>query len=562
MRSSATAGLTPQQLLDRRRAQNKLAQRRFREKARMARAAGNNPTAAFLAATTAHPSFPAHFDLTAPTARTGQPRVRSASSDSACSSSSASTSSQVSSPTSTCTELSTPTMPSFHGVPQPDVAFSGNIQTPSMFTASDAKPELSMRHAAFSMPPPPAFLPSSYAPFDTSANYPVSSSDAAFSEPLTYSSLAASSVAANRNTALKSAGVHSDPFLMSQPLPSPSLLLGTPANLTVPSNVLLFASHGASEPWPQETQHMSQASFENLLRIPSRPSTCSNASDAAASDASGLSPPLSSAASPVKTSSESVAEDLSYLTDAFLNPNEAQPGQHASSHLDKAISDHVARSSATAAEATVSPITIASQPFARVVATIGDRFGLGRNGEGLSPLLSRLQLCGKPSRTAETRKGLVFDANIDWEAMGPNMLPTTEQLLYPHRAFLDACLPWPAVRSRLLKHALTSPVCEEELAFDLLLSVLSSDEALSSFHVYGDDILDPEAWELSERMLTKWWGLFDDSVIRRTNWWRRQRGLQGLVIPSPSESANEAERQGLGTGSLDQVHRLAATLVH
>lgn len=95
---------------------------------------------------------------------------------------------------------------------------------------------------------------------------------------------------------------------------------------------------------------------------------------------------------------------------------------------------------------------------------------------------------------------------------------------------------------------------------DLLLSVLSSDESVSSFRVYGDDVLEPEAWELSEAMLTKWWGLFDDSIMRRTNWWRRQRGLAALSVPTPSETANQYEQQGLGTGSLDQVHHLATSL--
>lgn len=111
-----------------------------------------------------------------------------------------------------------------------------------------------------------------------------------------------------------------------------------------------------------------------------------------------------------------------------------------------------------------------------------------------------------------------------------------------------------------LKHSLTNPVREEEFALDLLLSVLSSDEALASFRVLGDDVFDPEAWELGERMVAKWCGFFDDAVLRRSNWWRRQRGLDELAFPATDENASESERQGLGTGSLDEVHRLAASL--
>ena len=487
--------------------------------------------------------------------RNGQPRIRSASSDSSCSSSSVSLSSQVSSPTSTCTELSTPTMPTFNGMHQPEVTFLNNMQAPHLFMAHEPKTDLGLADGPFCMPPPTSFVAPSYAPFD--ASFPQPASSVPSSEPLTYSSLAASSSAIQRNIGLKMVGMHSDPFLMSQPLPSPSLLLGSSSNPSMISNALLFTPHGALPPMPQDAQSLPSTSFENLLRIPSRPSPASNASDAASIDEPGLSSPSSSSSLATKTSSEINVKPLSFLSDG---PGEIETSQPASANLDKAIANYVARSNAISTFPVPQSVAIASQPFSRVVELIGARFGLERNGEGLPQLLHRLQLSGKDSEEGESCKGLVFDATIDWDAMGSNMLPTTEQLLYPHRAFLDACLPWPAVRSRLLKHALTSPVCEQELALDLLLSVLSSDEALSSFRVYGDDILDPEAWELSERMLIKWWGLFDDSVIRRTNWWRRQRGLKDLCVPTPNEAANDSERQGLGTGSLDQVHRLASTL--
>ncbi|KAJ1020597.1 hypothetical protein NDA16_003990 [Ustilago loliicola] len=427
-------------------------------------------------------------------------------------------------------------MPTFNHATMPSASLpflNGGIHAGQpVFVAHEPKSDLGMTDSSLYIPPPPThFGPQGFASFDPV--YPEPVPDEPSTEPLTYSSLASSSSSTlYRNIGLKMLGMHSDPFLMSQPLPSPSLL----------SNAMPFAPHGAIQPVPQENPCMPAASFENLLRIPSRPSSCSTSG----TEEPELSPPLSSSSASTSSSQPIAAVSSS-----------AQAGQSADSCLEKAIFDYTARASPAAP---MQSVAIASQPFARVIELIGTKFGLDRNGEGLPSLLARLQLNGKLTEDAEISKGLVFDAAIDWDTMTSNMLPTTEQLLYPHRAFIDACLPWPAVRSCLLKHSLTSSVCEQELALDLLLSVLCSDESLASFHVYGDDILDPEAWELSERTLSKWWGLFDDSIVRRTNWWRRQRGLPELVVPTPQNASNDSERQGLGTGSLDQVHHLATTL--
>ncbi|SPC61677.1 uncharacterized protein UHOD_03367 [Ustilago sp. UG-2017b] len=536
MRSSATAGLTPQQLLDRRRAQNKLAQRRFREKARMSRSSASSSAVSYLSATSALPSFPPHLDFaaTAPP-RVGQVRIRSASSDSASSSFPVSLSSQVSSPTSSCTELNTPTMPTFNHVAMPSSSLpslnGGSLDVQPVLVAHEPKPDIASTESSFYMPPPLTYFdPSDFASFDPVYPQPVPIVPSA--APLTYSSLASSSSTLHRNIGLKMLGMHSDAFLMSQPLPSLSLL----------SNAMLFSPHGTPQHVPHKSSCIPVSSFENLLRIPSRPSS----SSASGTEEPSLSP-LSSSSSTLSSTSQPYEPVTST----------AVTSQSAELCLERAISMYNAGgSSATSTRS----VAIASQSFARVIELLGARFGLDRNGQGLPSLLARLQLDGKLSENAETNKGLVFDACIDWDKMALNMLPVTEQLLYPHRAFIDACLPWPAVRSRLLKQSLTSPVCEQEFALDLLLSILSSDESLSTFHVYGDDVFDPEAWKLSEGMLTKWLGLFDDSIVRRTNWWRRQRGLPDLVIPTPLDSSNDSVRQGLGTGSLDQVHRLAATL--
>uniref|UniRef100_V5EXE0 Uncharacterized protein n=2 Tax=Kalmanozyma brasiliensis (strain GHG001) TaxID=1365824 RepID=V5EXE0_KALBG len=287
----------------------------------------------------------------------------------------------------------------------------------------------------------------------------------------------------------------------------------------------------------QDAQPLPVTSFESLLGATPR----LGSNEGTSPEASCHSPSSTSSSSPAKLD----AASLACLSDT------------PSWHLDRAIS-RFAQSSATPPRP-VQPLSIASRSFARVIPSIASHFNL--DPAPLASLLSQLQLHGTVNTGSETNKGLVFDPAITWDSLPPSMLPCTEQLLYPHRAFLDACLPWPSVRSRLLKHALTNPVAEEEFALDLLLSILSTDEALSSFTVYGDDVLDPEAWEVSQRMVSKWWGLFDDSILRRSNWWRRQRGETELVLPTATDdTANECERQGMGTGSLDEANRIAALL--
>lgn len=520
MRSSSTAGLTSQQLLERRRAQNKLAQRRFREKARLARAMGSasalgsdscsssgmgfglNPGFG----STRHLALPAHLDLSSASSHDDlQARGRSASAGSACSSSSASQSSQMSSPTSSCAELLTPVMPTFIELAKPRAAKAHTDVEASALMDRDLKAEQDWAPIA-------SLYTDSYASFDPSQHIPTPIMAAP--APMTFSTLVCPS-GVSCNVGLKMVGMHSDPLLLNQALPSPSVLPPPLASHSMPSSTMFmnFEPMAPVEP---------TASFDYLLRLPSTPSSASDCSEAASY--------------PSTDSRSSVP-------------------------FDKAISEHVARAEPQLSQPTRS-VAITSLSFASVAQAIASRFGLAHNGDGLRGLLSRLELFSKSgSSDLEPAKGLVFDAGIDWDSLSSNMLPTTEQLLYPHRAFLDACLPWPAVRSRLVKHALAQPVCEEELALDLLLSILSTDEGVASFHVYGDDVLDPEAWELSERMLQKWWGLFDDSILRRTNWWRRQRGLTELSMPAPTNSSNAFERQGLGTGSLDQAHRLASTLL-
>lgn len=50
--------------------------------------------------------------------------------------------------------------------------------------------------------------------------------------------------------------------------------------------------------------------------------------------------------------------------------------------------------------------------------------------------------------------------------------------------------------------------------------------------IWGPLPWDPMSWEFDAYMLRKWWFLIDDDMVRTTNFWRAQRGEEGLVLGS------------------------------
>ncbi|TKY87908.1 hypothetical protein EX895_003004 [Sporisorium graminicola] len=334
MRSSATVGLTPQQLLDRRRAQNKLAQRRFREKARMARSAGLDVPSSDL------PAFPSHLGLTRATSMPPRkvsmaPRVRSSSSDSSSSSSSStvSLSSQVSSPTTSCTELNTRTGPYFHDMQPNKLTAVADMPPTSGFPVHEIKSELNIPETCVYMPSPPApttFLAPSYASLNAvfPQQLPLMPQPPPSSEPLTYASLAGS----NRNIGLKMIGIHAGPSLMNQPQPSASLPLW-------PSRLHSILPSATAERVPQDVPQHSQplfsTSFENLLRFLSEPSSTSSS----AGDDFSVSAACFSPATAATSLSDSETLSLLLLSNKLhTSDSDAEAGRCAAVHMDKAIS--------------------------------------------------------------------------------------------------------------------------------------------------------------------------------------------------------------------------------
>lgn len=216
----------------------------------------------------------------------------------------------------------------------------------------------------------------------------------------------------------------------------------------------------------------------------------------------------------------------------------------------------LARDGRVSGEASVPTIS-----FRDTLTKIGVLTSLISSDEDLKTLLHRLQLIPLPLKDSEFPLDKFLRGDINWTLLGANMLPTIEQWNRAHRLFIDICLPWPAVRSRLLLHSVSFPICETEFALDILLSVLSPEDRFSSFHVHGDHIFDPDAWEVSDRMLTTWWGIFDEAVLKSTNVWRRKRGLPDFSFLQLRDGRNHFEHVGLGTGSLHRVFQSASELL-
>jgi hypothetical protein len=107
--------------------------------------------------------------------------------------------------------------------------------------------------------------------------------------------------------------------------------------------------------------------------------------------------------------------------------------------------------------------------------------------------------------------------NIRTQSPPPSLTPTLQQLIIPHKPYIDM-LPWCLLRDRILSSI--SAINEVEFVQDM-----SSD-----LKVWGSTPYDPVGWEMSAEFARKWWFLIDDAMIQATNFWRVQRGEEALVV--------------------------------
>lgn len=119
----------------------------------------------------------------------------------------------------------------------------------------------------------------------------------------------------------------------------------------------------------------------------------------------------------------------------------------------------------------------------------------------------------------------------------PDMHPTKLQMECDHSIIVDV-LPWPSVRDGLIRLSESGIIACQEIKRDLIgATPFPSGSEGSVFHIHGDDPADPEGWEIAETWAQKYSFLLDSKIIRRTNWWRRTRGLPNLDLSRNGKDA-------------------------
>lgn len=519
MRSGVTAGLTPQQLLDRRRAQNKLAQRRFREKAKQTRTVESN--AELPSASGSSSASCASSTHSSPVAQpSGLPGVDASISFSDCEHSTAN-----------------------HGSPKLETDSSVPQLTLSRYASAgfSERPDSSAFVGTTMVPQAPANVDLNLAP--------------KFQENLSPSAVLS---------------LRGDPFLTSLAMPSPSMLteatyrfyMPSPSQTAVDANAAtafrptmltptsaVSDGAGLSKTGSDLYDRRSSLSFELILRseTPMGPKAGSAEPTSYFSDVStSVTPPLST------TLSDSSQEHSVSTPESRRTSSSKTSGDNAGT---QAATDNAMIEESISTFPIVMFNTMSYASALRLMVSKADKRPPTHVDWTTGPYSSSLALWQHLkvlSRSLQVSADPLQNDGIMWSNMPENMLPTQEQQQHcSHHRCIDLGLPWPSVRSALLRLAQNNRLCLDEFLLDIFLSLVLPTQQ-PSFYVYGDDPYDTEAWELSPTFAAKWGGLFEASIIRRSSWWRRQRGL-------PAHTVTHTDNARLGTGSLDESSRIWAT---
>ncbi|OCF30477.1 hypothetical protein I316_07859 [Kwoniella heveanensis BCC8398] len=114
-----------------------------------------------------------------------------------------------------------------------------------------------------------------------------------------------------------------------------------------------------------------------------------------------------------------------------------------------------------------------------------------------------------------------FRLNPDYH-LPPALRPTVVQRTVPHEHAIDGII-FPSFRDRMILLRGRYDLVEVFRAM------------LMEFTIHGDDILDYNNYEVSERFIVNYSILVDDQVINVANKWRAQRGQPPIVRPSQGE---------------------------
>ena len=117
------------------------------------------------------------------------------------------------------------------------------------------------------------------------------------------------------------------------------------------------------------------------------------------------------------------------------------------------------------------------------------------------------------------------------QTLPKNLQPTAAQLTTPHHPIIDV-LPWPAVRTRLIRmYSLSSDLWPRHPSDGTECSLVRMvyDMEDGGVRVMGFDPSDDCAWEVEQRFFEVWWWALDHSVINNSNLKRLSRGQPKLV---------------------------------
>ncbi|CAO1619790.1 unnamed protein product [Sympodiomycopsis kandeliae] len=118
---------------------------------------------------------------------------------------------------------------------------------------------------------------------------------------------------------------------------------------------------------------------------------------------------------------------------------------------------------------------------------------------------------------------------LRWSHVPENMRPSRLSGIVSHHPYIDLSFPWPIFRDRILA-AMSCHLLHE---VDLCMEIWPGEDfqpvgAEPPYWIHGDDPFDPESYEVSDRLAKRYPWLLDASIIRRTNWWRRQQSKAEL----------------------------------
>ncbi|KAH6679797.1 hypothetical protein B0J14DRAFT_559100 [Halenospora varia] len=118
--------------------------------------------------------------------------------------------------------------------------------------------------------------------------------------------------------------------------------------------------------------------------------------------------------------------------------------------------------------------------------------------------------------------------------VAPDLQPTPAQLIYPHHPWLDL-VPFPMLRERALVFSAMDPPAFD--LYDLKMDICMNNGMFcwrNAGKIGDGHAWDKRSWEAEPWFLKKWWILLggeESDVWKQTRWWRGMKGDERIVMP-------------------------------